>query len=602
MPAQESLPLKPWKVLLAALIVSAVGWSLLAPAFSELSRRSGNQERRVERPMPTAQRNRGPRGGMPRLMAEQSESTLAEANSATPRTFAKNAILASKAKDGTALIGDDIFKDAFIPTLKIEIPREGTSGLERRPRTYVRATIREGATTYTNVAIRLKGGPGSFRNFDDNPAFTINFEHFAKGQTFHGLKKIHLNNSVQDNGYLSEKISRELFEAAGVPAPRAGNAMASVNGKDARMYVLIEGINKQFLKRYFKDTKGNVYDGHSGTDVTDDLPTNDGENPKDKSRLRALAAAVRQPDLEARMAALEKTLDVDRFLSFVAIEMMLCHWDGYTIGRNNFRIFHDRDSDRMVFMPQGVDQILGKPFGQVFPAGAGGMVVRAVLEIPEGRRRYRERVAQLTTNVFDSEAICDRVHEVSQKIEAALAQIDSRWAQEHRNQAAGFCRRIQQRASYLHNQISSAKPIKFDEMAMTSLTDWEEKRDLGEAELTKEQDEHGNTLLRISTKEGCTASWRTTRMLDPGKYRFEARIKTRGVVFPENDPRAGAGLRISRHRVGQKNSGDKDWTPVSFEFQVPQDQSGVELVCELRANKGDVWFELKSLRLKREQP
>src|SRR5437762_992660 len=126
MPAQESLPLKPWKVLVAALIVSAVGWSLLAPALSELSRRSGNRERRVEHP-PVAQRNRGPRGGMPRLMAEQSESTLAEANPAAPRTFVKNAILASKTEEGTALIGDDIFKDAFIPTLKIEIPREGTS-------------------------------------------------------------------------------------------------------------------------------------------------------------------------------------------------------------------------------------------------------------------------------------------------------------------------------------------------------------------------------------------------------------------------------------------------------------------------------------------
>ena len=134
---------------------------------------------------------------------------------------------------------------------------------------------------------------------------------------------------------------------------------------------------------------------------------------------------------------------------------------------------------------------------------------------------------------------------------------------------------------------------------MAPLTDWQPKLDLGNARLAQEQDKEGNTLLHISTKEGCTASWRTSRLLDVGKYRFEARIKTQSVIFAQNDPRAGAGLRISRHRIGQKNSGDRDWTPIAFDFEVPEDQSDVELVCELRAVQGDVWFDLKSLRLRR---
>src|SRR5205814_289689 len=110
------------------------------------------------------------------------------------------------------------------------------------------------------------------------PAFTLNFDRFVPGQTFHGLKKVHLNNSVQDRTFLSEKISRELFEAAGVPVPRAGNAQVALNGRPLGMYVLVEGIDKQFLRRYFDDVSGNVYDGHSQTDVTNILPTNSGEN------------------------------------------------------------------------------------------------------------------------------------------------------------------------------------------------------------------------------------------------------------------------------------------------------------------------------------
>ena len=136
----------------------------------------------------------------------------------------KNAIAGLGGAVTRSFPGDDLFKDLFIPSLEIEIRPEGIAGLRRSARRYVRATIREGAILYTNVAIHLKGGPGSYRQLQDDPAFTLNFDKFAEGQTFHGLKKIHLNNSVQDRSYLSEKISRELFEAAGVPTPRAGNA------------------------------------------------------------------------------------------------------------------------------------------------------------------------------------------------------------------------------------------------------------------------------------------------------------------------------------------------------------------------------------------
>src|SRR5207249_5753789 len=58
----------------------------------------------------------------------------------------------------------------------------------------VLATVREGDRVYTNVAVHLKGHLGSFRPVDSKPAFTLNFDKNAKGQRFHGLQKIHLNN------------------------------------------------------------------------------------------------------------------------------------------------------------------------------------------------------------------------------------------------------------------------------------------------------------------------------------------------------------------------------------------------------------------------
>jgi hypothetical protein len=74
-------------------------------------------------------------------------------------------------------------------------------------------------------------------------------------------------------------------------------------------------------------------------------------------------------------------------------------------------------------------------------------------------------------------------------------------------------------------------------------------------------------------------------------------MKTQGIVLGTEDQKAGVGLRVSRHKFGQKIPGDTDWTLVGFDFDVQQDQSDVELVCELRAVRGDVWFDLKSLKL-----
>ena len=272
MPTRTTLPPSPLKILFGALICCLFIVSLLITGGIYWVTSVFNPPHRATVQLPPPPQLR--------VRADPIVPGVRTAPVLPPTTTTKNAILASKTNG--PLPGEDIFKDLHIPRLNIIIPPEGVSQLSRNEgsRRYVRATIKEGDAVYTNIAIRLKGGPGSRRGFNDRPAFTINIDKFAPDQKFHGLKKIHLNNSVQDSTYLEEKISRELFEAAGVPVPRAGHAYVTVNGRELGMYVLVEGINKQFLKRYFKDATGNVYDGKSGMDVTTDhMQVNSGDNP-----------------------------------------------------------------------------------------------------------------------------------------------------------------------------------------------------------------------------------------------------------------------------------------------------------------------------------
>lgn len=346
----------------------------------------------------------------------------------------------------------DLFVQGEIPQILLHLTDEAMESLRRSPRKYVSGAVIEGNRTYTNVSIRLKGGPGSFRPLDDRPCFTINFDRLAPGQKFHGLKKLHLNNSVQDSSYLAEKLCREMFESAGVPAPRAGHALVSMNDRRLGLFVLIEGINKQFLKRTFADTSGNVYDGHSQQDVNNRLRTNSGDFPKDHTRLAALAAATQVADLKDRRLALEKTLDVERFISFMAVEVIVSHWDGYSLGRNNFRIFHDRATDRMVFLTQGLDQTFQPRNIAALPV-MSGMVAKAVMEIPEFRDRFRAREAELLTNTFRSEIWVKRLREVAASVQRQWPEAASQNSGSYIQHAASYRRRIQKRLAALQDEL-----------------------------------------------------------------------------------------------------------------------------------------------------
>jgi len=358
----------------------------------------------------------------------------------------------AQAAPGKPVPALDLFKKGEIPRVRLELSDEAMEKLRVSPRKYVVGAVVEGARRYTNVSIRLKGGPGSFRALEDRPAFTVNFDRQAPGQTFHGLKKLHLNNSVQDSSYLSEKLCREMFEAAGVPAPRAGHAVVALNDRRLGLYVLIEGVNKQFLKRYFPEAGGNVYDGHSQQDVHQRLRVNSGDAPKDQSRLADLASAARTSDLAARRIALEKTLDVERFLSFMAVEVIVAHWDGYSLGRNNFRIFHDLNTDRMVFLPQGLDQTFQRKEIAAMPE-MSGLVAKAVLEVPEFRKRFRVRESQLLTNTFQTDPWVKRLREVAGQVRRELEVSDPPTATSYVSRAASFRRRIQQRLDGLRTEI-----------------------------------------------------------------------------------------------------------------------------------------------------
>ena len=283
--------------------------------------------------------------------------------------------------------GADLFAGDQVRGLRISIAPGELEKLRGQAREFVPVTVEENGTVYDHVALHLKGSVGSFRPLDDKPGFTLDFCLFHPGRKFHGLRRIHLNNSIEDPAYCNEQLGSEVFRNAGIPAPRATRALVTLNERHLGVYVLQEGFTEDFLSCYFGKIGGNLFEPGEGHDVNQRLKRTRIEAPaQSRKLLESLSGAALEKDLKRRWARLHDVLEVDRFIRFMALEVMLAHRDGYCLARNNFRLYQDIGSGRMVFLPHGMDQLFG--VGELpWEPHMAGLVARAILEIPAGKQQ-----------------------------------------------------------------------------------------------------------------------------------------------------------------------------------------------------------------------
>lgn len=497
------------------------------------------------------------------------------------------------------------FREGKIPKLRIEISPEELTKLNKDARSFVRCTVREGEDfLYREVGIHLKGAAGSFRPVNDRPALTLNFDKFRERQKFHGLDKLHLNNSVQDGIYLNEHLGSVLFNAAGVPTPRISHARVWLNGRDLGFYVLKEGFDTQFLKNHFGSKAGNFYDGGFCADIDQKKDRKVGTGTNDQADLKALVAASREPDLAKRAVLMDKTVAIDQFITFVAMERLVAHWDGYAGNRNNYRLYTHPAVNKVYFLPSGMDQLFGDPNFPIFD-GLGGIVVSGLWQLPQTKEKYRERVGYLLTNVFTAEFLTNQTALVHARVRPVLAEMGENVAKNFDNNIRDLNNRLIARVAGIQKQLGvlPMKPVKPDSNGVFKLAKWEPQMDAGEPQMSDAADRAGVKSLEINLDKPsrAVASWRSRVLLDAGKYRFEGKISTKGVVPLKEPTGEGAGLRISgSSRPNNQVSGDSDWKKVIFEFEVPAASTEVVLVCELRAEKGRAWFDLGSLQIVRQ--
>jgi hypothetical protein len=495
-----------------------------------------------------------------------------------------------------ALVDADPFTAQPVWRVRIRLAPENMQALRIESRKYAPAEVQLGDEVLRDVGVHLKGATGSFQTVDEKPGWTLSFGRFRRGQRYRGLEKVHLNNSVEDPTYLKPQLAGELFRAAGVPTPRMAHALVELNDRKIGLYVVQEGFTEDFIARNFQGATGNLYDTSLGHDVDEPMrPQVGGSRTTGQAELRRLARAALEPHLDRRWEMLGETLDMDRFLNFMAMEVMLCHWDGYCLGRNNFRVLYAPASDKIIFLPAGMDQLLAKADMSWRP-DMTGLIARAVMQIPEGRKRYAERFQALFDSLFRAPQLTNRASQLLRGLAPVLPPGQFRSI---RSEAVELCARIVERQASLQKQLSEPElAVPDSEHPVVALGGWKAFGEPVGGRMLEGSGPGGRAALQIVAGPKTLASWRTVVRLKPGRYRFRGDVRVMGVTPLTFGASQGASLRVFGKKTRSSELiGSGAWEPLEVVFEVVAPFEDVVLICELRATAGVAWFDKGSLML-----
>jgi hypothetical protein len=235
-----------------------------------------------------------------------------------------------------------------------------------------------------------------------------------------------------------------------------------------------------------------------------------------------------------------------------------------------------------------------------------GLIAKALFTVPQVRTRYMMRIGELTKEkaLCSSDAMNARVDRLADRLRRALDENHrAGWEQ----YVASLKSRIEQRGASVARQLGSQpRPIKFadDGSAPLNQNPWRFKPDPTYTAAGVRGAFGGRTVLRVSGAGGTGAggTWRTTALLDAGRYEFIGEARTRGVA--PNDPNAnetptGVMLRISGETKTEGIALTDQWKQFRYPFEV-KGVEDVELVCEFRGPPGAMAeFDVNTMKLVR---
>jgi spore coat protein CotH len=340
---------------------------------------------------------------------------------------------------GQAPAGAPIFDPSRLHEARIDIDPAAWRALRQNylSNQYYAANLTIDGVSVLQVGIRSRG-EGS--RSEEKPGLKVEFDKYVVAQEYYGYKSLVIDNMTQDASFLRERLSMLVFEAMGIPAPRNAFARLFVNGEYWGLFALVEPVSKPFLEARFGEKGGTLFDyewrfpydfSWLGPDPAEYVPlpfepeTNE-DRPDVADGLVGLIRAVNETPDAGFAAALEPRLDVNRFLTHVAVENAIVERDGILGDQrlNNFYLYEYGAKNRFVFVPWDKDSTFSSGTWPLYRNLETNVLTRRLTADPARRQVYADAVSRAVDNYVNPRWLTPQLESAYQQIRsAALADV-----------------------------------------------------------------------------------------------------------------------------------------------------------------------------------
>jgi spore coat protein CotH len=297
---------------------------------------------------------------------------------------------------------------------------------------YYAANFSVDGVAVSQVGIRSRG-EGS--RSEEKPGLKVDMNKYVQGQEYYGYKSLVLDNITTDASMLRERLSFLVYEAMGIPAPRNAFARLTVNGEYWGVYAIVEPIGKPFLKSRVGEDSGNLFDyewrfdydlSYLGADTDEYVPlpfqpeTNE-DHADIADGLVGFIQAINETPSAGFAGAIGSRIDVDRFLTHVAIENAIAEGDGIVgdQGINNFYLYEYGAKNRFVFLPWDKDNTFRSGTWPLYRNLDDNVLTSRLVADPAKRQVYVDAVVRAVTSFVNPRWLTPQLETAYQQIRAA---------------------------------------------------------------------------------------------------------------------------------------------------------------------------------------
>lgn len=283
--------------------------------------------------------------------------------------------------------------------------------------------------TLEKVGLRYKGNStylATTRNL--KRSMKVDLDRIDEKGRFHGLKTLNLYSGVMDASKTREALAYSIYRTAGVPAPHTAFAEVTLTVPDkfdkeyVGVFVLVENIDKNFLRRVYKTDKGLLmkpervrsldYLGDNWEKYKTTYQPKREATKDEIARVIAFTKLVNlgsDADFEKEIASY---LDIDTFLRFLATTAIISNLDNFFTNGHNYCLYLHPETNQFHFIPWDVDLSLGNmpmfatPEQQIDlsltkPYGGQSKLADRILASKKHAARYAEIVKDVATTAFE---------------------------------------------------------------------------------------------------------------------------------------------------------------------------------------------------------